>query len=184
MIESRKQAKVTPGCPACGASARRDSARFCSTCGRRLEDSAYEPADSLLSSYHRQRLGAPHDMTLSENQSIKSERLNAVATPRRRRALAVWLLGPRNESAGGAAAATAAAFIAYGLVPYLGILFCPGALVFAGVALARTHGPAGRWQARHAKRAAVRRLLLALVVLGVQLFLWWILYKVPEWAKT
>ena len=43
----------TRSCPACGAEATRAKARFCSTCGRALEDS-YLPADGLRSSYHLQ----------------------------------------------------------------------------------------------------------------------------------
>jgi hypothetical protein len=79
------------------------------------------------------------------------------------------------------AAATAFAFVTYALVPYLGILFCPGALVFGGVGLLRA------WRAPHGAQAAARAsalsIVLGLLVLCVQLLLWWILYKVPEWAR-
>jgi hypothetical protein len=77
------------------------------------------------------------------------------------------------------AAATAMAFVVYALVPYLGILFCPGALVFGGVGLVRAwRSP----QAGHA-RAAAWSLALGLLVLCAQLLLWWLLYKVPEWSR-
>ena len=77
------------------------------------------------------------------------------------------------------AAATAMAFVTYALVPYLGILFCPGALLFGGV---------GLWKALRRPqpgraRAAALSLALGLLVLCAQLLLWWILYKVPEWAR-
>ena len=84
---------------------------------------------------------------------------------------------PRRTESG--AAATAMAFVTYALVPYLGILFCPGALLFGGVGLLKA------WRAPqtgHA-RAAALSLVLALVVLCAQLVLWWILYKVPEWSR-
>lgn len=84
---------------------------------------------------------------------------------------------PRRSENG--AAATAMAFVTYALVPYLGILFCPGALVFGGVGLVRA------WRAPqpgHA-RAAVVSLGLGLLVLCAQLLLWWVLYKVPGWAR-
>lgn len=76
-------------------------------------------------------------------------------------------------------AATALAFVTYGLVPYLGILFCPGALLLGGVGLLRS------WRAPHreAARASVLSLALGLLVLCAQLLLWWILYKVPEWSR-
>jgi hypothetical protein len=77
------------------------------------------------------------------------------------------------------AAATAMAFVTYALVPYLGILFCPGALLFGSVGLVRAwRAP----QAGHARHAALS-LALGLLVLCAQLLLWWILYKVPEWAR-
>ena len=85
---------------------------------------------------------------------------------------------PRSMSENGAAA-TAMAFVTYALVPYLGILFCPGALLFGGVGLVRAwRAP----QSGHA-RAAALSLALGLLVLCAQLLLWWILYKVPEWSR-
>ena len=84
---------------------------------------------------------------------------------------------PRRTESG--AATTAMAFVVYALVPYLGILFCPGALVFGGVGLVRAwRSP----QAGHA-RASAWSLALGLLVLCAQLLLWWILYKVPEWSR-
>jgi hypothetical protein len=83
---------------------------------------------------------------------------------------------PRRTEDG--AAATAMAFVIYALVPYLGILFCPGALVFGGVGLVRA------WRSPHSghARAAAVSLALGLLVLCAQLLLWWILYKAPEWS--
>jgi hypothetical protein len=86
---------------------------------------------------------------------------------------------PRLRESG--AASTAFAFVTYALVPYLGILFCPGALLFGGVGLLRA------WRTPQEGRAAVRAsalsIALGLLVLCAQLLLWWILYKVPEWAR-
>lgn len=78
-------------------------------------------------------------------------------------------------------AATAMAFVTYALVPYLGILFCPGALLFGGVGLVRA------WRAPRgagAVRASALGFALGLLILCAQLLLWWILYKVPEWARS
>ena len=81
----------------------------------------------------------------------------------------------------GGAASTAFAFVTYALVPYLGILFCPGALLFGGVGLLRA------WRAPrgvHASaRASALSIALGLLVLCAQLLLWWLLYKVPEWSR-
>jgi hypothetical protein len=67
----------------------------------------------------------------------------------------------------------ARAFVIYALVPYLGILFCPGAglLGFVGLWRARQRG-------QHAQvRAATRCILMGLFIFGAQMLLWWILYK-------
>ena len=84
---------------------------------------------------------------------------------------------PRENGSG--VSATALAFVTYALVPYLGILFCPGALLLGGFGLLR---------ARRAPHAAARReyalsFALGLLILCAQLLLWWILYKVPEWSR-
>ena len=82
-------------------------------------------------------------------------------------------------------AATARAFATYSLVPYLGILFCPGAVVVGTVGVVRSYN------SRHtsSQPAAVRTACylstaLGVLVLIVQLLLWWILYQVPAWALT
>jgi len=84
---------------------------------------------------------------------------------------------PRSLSA---VTATARAFAVYALVPYLGILFCPGALLLGFAGLLRTRRAR---RAASARRDAALVLALGLLILCVQLVLWWILYKVPEWSR-
>jgi hypothetical protein len=76
------------------------------------------------------------------------------------------------------ASTTALAFVTYALVPYLGILFCPGALVMGGVGLYNSY----RAPERGGRRASYLGLSFGLLIFCAQLFLWWILYKIPEWA--
>jgi hypothetical protein len=78
-------------------------------------------------------------------------------------------------------AATARAFATYSLVPYLGILFCPGAVVVGSVGLLKLNGES--LADRDSRRVCANSLLVGVLVLAVQLSLWWILYKVPIWAK-
>ena len=78
-------------------------------------------------------------------------------------------------------AATARAFATYSLVPYLGILFCPGAVVVGSVGLLSLN--ARSLADRYSRRVCVISLLVGVVVLAIQLSLWWILYKVPIWAR-
>ena len=75
-------------------------------------------------------------------------------------------------------AATARAFATYSLVPYLGILFCPGAVLVGGFGAVRYRRVAGS-----NRNVCYLSAIVGLIILVVQLLLWWILYKVPLWAK-
>jgi uncharacterized membrane protein len=71
-------------------------------------------------------------------------------------------------------AGTARAFATYSLVPYLGIVFCPGAMVLGTVGIVSGDS------SRHVCYAST---IVGAIVLAVQLFLWWVLYQVPMWAN-
>ena len=151
-------------CPACGATARRAKAEFCATCGRSLSLDSYLPADALRASYHlqQQKFYLPPP---------------AQASPARRRqadAASKSFMGNHNG-----AASLALAFVTFSLVPYLGILFCPGSFVMGGVGLFY----ARRAPHRGGQRASWFSIAMAFVVCAAQVFLWWILYKVPEWSQ-
>jgi hypothetical protein len=75
-------------------------------------------------------------------------------------------------------AATARAFATYSLVPYLGILFCPGAVFVGSFGVVRYRRTAGA-----NRNVCYLSAIVGLIILLVQLVLWWILYKVPIWAK-
>lgn len=153
------EGRRAPGCAACGAAARRDGARFCSTCGRSL-DEGYLPADGLRSSYH-------------SGQRQSTSRKPQVAPPE-------FHMTPSFSSThGNATAHTALAFLTYSLVPYLGILFCPGAVLLGGIGLARSL----RTPHRGGRRASYASIFVGLVVLCVQVLLWWIIIKLPEWTR-
>jgi hypothetical protein len=77
------------------------------------------------------------------------------------------------------ASATALAFTTYALVPFLGILFVPGAVLVGAVGLVYSYrAPQGG-----GRRAALASILFGTVILGVQVFLWWIIVTVPEWSN-
>ena len=78
---------------------------------------------------------------------------------------------------------TARAFATYSLVPYIGILFCPGAVVLGTVGLIRSY------RSQEIDKESGRGVLYAstivgLVVLAIQLMLWWLLYRAPAWANS
>jgi hypothetical protein len=76
-------------------------------------------------------------------------------------------------------ATTARAFATYSLVPYLGILFCPGAVVVGTLGVFRSYSSPNMAAAR---TACYLSTAAGVTVLIVQLLLWWILYQVPAWA--
>ncbi len=81
-------------------------------------------------------------------------------------------------------AATARAFATYSLVPYLGILFCPGAVLVGSFGLLRSYKTRRVDDASDTSRGVCYvSAIVGVLVLFVQLLLWWILYKVPIWAK-
>jgi len=73
---------------------------------------------------------------------------------------------------------TALAFVTYSLVPYLGILFCPGAVMMGVVGCVVSY----RSPERNGWGASLARLAMGVLIFGTQVFLWWLLYKVPQWA--
>jgi len=74
---------------------------------------------------------------------------------------------------------TARAFATYSLVPYLGIVFCPGAVVLGTVGVVRSY----RSQHDSSRRVCYVSTIVGVVVLAVQLLLWWVLYRAPMWAN-
>ena len=77
---------------------------------------------------------------------------------------------------------TARAFATYSLVPYLGIVFCPGAVLLGTVGVLRSY----RLQQTpddSSLRVCCASTIVGLVVLAFQLLLWWMLYQAPRWAN-
>lgn len=141
-------------CSACGADIGREFAKFCRVCGKHLLEE-YEPLDTLRSSYRLQ------------GKNVRFEK------PKERE---VENLFAENNNH---ASATAAAFLVYSLVPYLGILFCPGAFVMGGVGAFVSY----RKPYLGGGRTSIYSIVLSVVIFAVQIFLWWLLYIIPELGK-
>jgi hypothetical protein len=77
------------------------------------------------------------------------------------------------------ASTTALAFVTYALVPFLGILFVPGAVLIGAAGFIYSY----RAPHKGGRRASVASVLFGLVILAVQLLLWWIIINVPEWSN-
>jgi hypothetical protein len=148
------QAACVPSvCPACGGVARRASARFCATCGRSLGAGDYLPTDTLRASYHHQHNRPP----LVPGHQPHRACIGRFGPAR----------DPRAEPQDGVLR-IARALVVYALIPYLGILFCPCAVIMGGSAwlYARRAPECG------SPRAAVRYVILAIVIFYAQTFLW------------
>ena len=141
-------------CPACGAQAQRESAQFCLICGKLLRED-YQPLDRLRASYGLQE--KKFDFQPKKNEgtiNLFEENKNAVSE-------------------------TAWACFVYSLVPYLGILFIPLTFMIGGfgfiIALRQPH--------LGGRKLSLVSFILSFVVLAVQIFLWWLLYIIPELGK-
>ena len=153
-------------CPACGTSARRAESRYCATCGRTLKGD-YLPADSLRASYHQQQRPAA---VAAVANNVGENRI----TRRKPHTRVIFPMKNLNT-----ASTTALAFVTYALVPYLGILFCPGAIVMGSIGLLRSF----RTPQLGGRRACYTSIFIGILIFGAQVFLWWILYKVPQWNR-
>jgi len=141
-------------CVACGARVERGTAKFCRICGKLLIED-YQPLDRLRASYRLLGKSFPIE------ESKKEETTN---------------LFPKNENS---VSETAWACLVYSFVPYLGILFVPLAFVVAifGIAISFQRPASG------GRKLALASAALSFVVLAIQVFLWWLLYIIPEIGK-
>ncbi len=141
-------------CAACGAESRRGNAKFCLICGKLLRED-YQPLDTLRASYHLQ--GKSFEFQRTEIVEVKD-------------------LFEQNKNS---AAQTAWACLVYSMVPYLGILFVPFTVLIGGfgfVTALRQPQVGGR-------RLSLISIAVSFIVLAVQIFLWWLLYIIPEIGK-
>lgn len=154
-------------CPACGAAAHRPGARFCHTCGRGFAtDAAYLPTDALRASYHLQQHGSIPRMKLKSAPRLSP----SVASSR----IQKRQFTPSQNSI----AAIALASVAYALVPFLGIIFCPGAILFGSWGAVRSRSLPGM----DGRRAALFSVCAGILIFVAQLLLWWMLSRIPQWT--
>jgi hypothetical protein len=154
-VFARRPSSVLLICPACGTKVEREFARFCRVCGKILFEE-YEPLDALRASYRMQGKTLRFDRKpLQETTNLFEENKNS-------------------------ASSTAWAFLVYSLVPYLGILFCPGAILMGGVGIFVSY----RKPYLGGTRTSIYTIVLSFVVFSVQIFLWWLLYIIPELGRS
>ena len=137
-------------CSACGSFSKRENANYCLVCGKTLGED-YQPLDAYRSAHHLQ--GKSFLVENSKTEKVKE-------------------LFEVNKN--GAAHTTWACFV-YSLIPYLGILFIPFTFIFgvAGIAFSFKKSMGGR-------TLASVSMGLSILVLLLQIFLWWLLYVIPD----
>ena len=153
-IRNPQSAIRNRACSACGAEARRGNAKFCPVCGKLLRED-YQPLDTLRASYRLQ--GKSFEFKRAEIEEVKD-------------------LFEQNKNL---VSQSAWACLVYSMVPYLGILFIPFTFCIGGfgyISALRQPQIGGR-------KLALISITLSFVVLAVQIFLWWLLYIIPELGK-
>jgi hypothetical protein len=153
MNEARTTIEVVI-CSACGTEARRRNAKFCLTCGKFLRE-GYQPLDSLRASYRLQ----------GKTFALEEQKREEIET-----------LFERNKNT---VSETAWACVVYSFVPYLGILFVPIAFLIGSFGVLVSY----RKPYLGGRRLSLVSICLSFVVLVIQIFLWWLLYIIPEIGK-
>jgi hypothetical protein len=105
--------------------------------------------------------------TIKSSHGLQGRRLTIPSAP-----VTPELFGQRNDGYAGAAWACTV----YSMVPYLGILFVPFAIGVGAVGYAVTRGAGEPVR----DRKALLAIGVSLVILMVQIVLWWLLYLIPE----
>ncbi len=137
-------------CPACYSSRVDDGAKQCEVCGKLLSE-GFQPLDAIRSSSGMQR----------EKLDFLAERQNPES-----------LFGDTRPLVSNAAWACTV----YSMVPYLGLLFVPLAIAFGWLGYLKDRRLRGSDEAR----ATLVPLALSLILLSVQIVLWWLLYLIPK----
>lgn len=153
LFRNPQSASGNQNCSACGAATEREFAKFCRVCGKLLLEE-YQPLDTLRASYRLQ------------GKNFQFEKEEEITD-----------LFAENKNS---ASATAAAFVVYSLVPYLGILFCPGAFVMGGIGVFISH----RKPYLGGGKTSVYSIVLSVIIFAVQILLWWLLYVIPELGRN
>lgn len=155
--KTRTKTKIKGGtavCAGCGAAPVRDLANYCITCGKTLGED-YQPLDRLRSSNRLQGRAF-----LIEN-AVGPAKTDLFAVNRNSIAETAW------------------ASCVYSMVPYIGVVFIPFTIIVSVLGL----GIALRSPSVGGGKMSAAAFGLSFAIATVQVFLWWLLYVIPEIAK-
>jgi hypothetical protein len=154
-VAMSERLKVAENCLACGAEIHRDSAKFCPVCGKNLLED-YQPLDAFRSSYKMQR-----KVLVYAKQNQTEEMTNLFEVEKNSVSQMAW-----------------ASFV-YSMLPYIGIVFVPLTFVIAvfGIFTSYQKPQLG------GRKLALMSIGLSIIVLAIQILLWWLLYIIPTLAR-
>lgn len=141
-------------CSACGADTGREFAKYCRVCGKFLPED-YQPLDTFRASHRLHgKAVAFEKMELEAQEKLFETNENAIAQM-------AW------------------ACCVYSFVPYIGIVFIPLTFLIGGAGVfASFQRP---WLG--GRKLSLVSISLSLIVLAIQILLWWLLYIIPELGR-
>ncbi len=153
-IEGLENSSTELLCSACGSKQLSSEIRHCVVCKKNLSE-GYQPLDSFRSSYH---LHGKKLWRVEQNPIVEES------------------LFPRDRNS---ASDVAWASFVYSMVPYLGIIFIPFTIVSGLYAISTSKNNPQLGGLKMARVAT----LGSVVMLGFQIFLWWLLYVIPDLGR-
>jgi hypothetical protein len=148
-LQLKDQDRKAPRCPACGNSTL-NAAEVCSVCDKLLSE-GFQPLDAIKSSHRMQRKRFNFPEPTGPGQQLFDSERSLASDP-------------------------AFACMVYSMVPYIGIVFTPLAIVLG----LRSYLLSRRRSDSEQERQALFCIGGSILVLGIQIFLWWLLYFIPE----
>lgn len=151
VTSTQNRSGSNPQCPACGSETVESGLRkLCDVCGKLLSE-GFQPLDAIRSSHKMQRRGLDFQATADKATSLFEH--DEPLTSR-----VAW------------------ACTVYSMVPYLGVIFVPFALLLGSFDYVKDR----RGRVPGSGRSAIVPLALSVFVLAVQILLWSLLYIIPK----
>ncbi len=154
-VAMSERLKVVENCSACGTEIKIDSSKYCRVCGKILAED-YQPLDTFRASYNLQRKNLVYAKTANYKEDITLFEIEKNSVSQM-----AW-----------------ACFV-YSLVPYIGIIFIPLTVVIASFGVFTSY----QKPQLGGRKLALMSIGFSLIILAIQLLLWYLLYLIPTLAR-
>lgn len=151
----------TDYCAGCGGEIERNSAKYCNVCGKNLSE-GYQPLDTIRSAHRMQGRAIVFERNNVKNfeQVVEPQELYEV-----------------NKNV---ISETAWASFVYSLVPYVGVVFIPLTFLLGSAGVFASF----RKPLIGGRKLSLTAISLSIVVLMIQILLWWLLYIIPTLGRS